>query len=239
MTLYLILASDTRFTRHKRKLRDNIEVLIELSFRAGKLLHDITSSISAGLPGHRSYNSKAIRPNFLKRRRIEVLETLSRSLIRYKVIKLQSKNDCMIVRAKRQRTILTGSKETNTFTKFLSKTLHKKLKITLHKGHTRQSLAGLRISIVMNRNMIIIISKRYKVTGLVIFKLQHTAICPFTRSLQTATGTLSAGNLNKLGNITKTTNRRTSHTRKAFTRTFEMVYIIARHLKQPFTIFFA
>ena len=181
--IFIILASNTRFARHKRKLRNNVKILVKLSFRAGELLHDITSSICAGLPGHRSYNSKAIRPNFLKRRRIEILETLSRSLIRYKVIKLQSKNDCMIVRAKRQRTILTGSKETNTITKFLSKTLHKKLKITLHEGHTRQGLAGLRIGIVMNRNMSIIVSESDEITGLVIFKLKHTTVRPFTGTL--------------------------------------------------------
>ena len=145
----------------------------------------------------------------------------------------------MIVRTERQGTILAGSKETNTFTKFLSETLHKKLKITFHKGHTRQGLAGRRIGIVMNRNMSIIVSKRYKVTGLVIFKLQHTSVRPFTRTLETTTGTLSAWNLDKLGNITRTTISRMCATRKAYTSTLEVVYLIARHLKQPFTVFFA
>ena len=145
----------------------------------------------------------------------------------------------MIVRAERQGTILAGSKKANTFTKLLSETLHKKLKIALHKGHTRQSLAGLRISIVMNRNMTIIISKRYKVTGLVIFKLKHTAISPFTRTLETTAGTLTAGNFNELRNITGTAISGMCATREAITRTLEMVYLIARHLEQPFTVFFA
>ena len=145
----------------------------------------------------------------------------------------------MIVRAKRQRTILTRSEETNTFTKFLSETLHEKLKITLHKGHTRQGLAGLGVGIVMNRNMSIIVSKRYKVTGHVIFKLQHTSISPFTRTLETTARTLSTGNLDKLGNITRTTISRMRTTRKTLTRTLKVVYLIARYLKQPFTIFFA
>ena len=145
----------------------------------------------------------------------------------------------MIVRAERQRTILAGSKKANTFTKLLSETLHKKLKIALNKGHTRQSLAGLGVGIIMNRNMTIIISKRYKVTGLVIFKLQHTSVSPFTRTLNPTTETLTAGNFDELRNITRTTNRRTSHTRKAFTSTFKMVYLIASYLEQPFTIFFA
>ena len=154
-------------------------------------------------------------------------------------MELQSKNDCMIMRAKRLRTILTRCEKTNTFTKFLSETLHEKLKITLNKGHARQSLAGLRIGIIMNRNVSIIVSESYKVTGLMIFKLKHTSIRPFTRTLETTTGTLTTGNLNELRNITGTTNRRTTHTSKAFTSTFKMVYFIARHLKQPFTIFFA
>ena len=145
----------------------------------------------------------------------------------------------MVMRTERQRTILTGSKETNTFTKFLSKTLHKKLKITLHKRHTRQSLAGSRVGIVMNRNVSIIISKRYEVTRLMIFKLKHTTICPFTRTLQTTTRTLTARNFNELCNITGTTIRRMFNTGKTFTSTLEMVYLIARHLKQPFTVFFA
>ena len=143
------------------------------------------------------------------------------------------------MRAKRLRTILTRSKEANTFTKLFAKTLHKKLKITLHEGHTRQGLAGRRIGIVMNRYMTIIISKSYKVTGLMIFKLKHTTISPFARTLKTTTRTLTAGNFYELGNITKTTNRRGTHTSKAITRTLEMVYLIARHLEQPFTIFFA
>ena len=145
----------------------------------------------------------------------------------------------MIVRAERLRTILTSSEETNTFTEFLPETLHEKLKITLHERHTRQGLAGRRIGIVMNRNMTVIISKRYKVTRLMIFKLEHTTISPFTGTLKTTAGTLTTGNFDKLGNITGTANRRTSHTRKAFTRTFEMVYLIASYLEQPFTIFFA
>ena len=91
----------------------------------------------------------------------------------------------------------------------------------------------------MNRNMSFIISKRYEVTRLMIFKLQHTSVSPFTRTLETTTGTLSAWNLNKLGNITRTTISRMCATRKAFTSTLEVVYLIARHLKQPFTVFFA
>ena len=148
-------------------------------------------------------------------------------------------NDCMIVRAKRQRTILARCEKTNTFTEFLPETLHKKLKISLHKGHTRQGLAGLGVGIIMNRNMNIIISKRNKVTGLMIFKLKHTTVSPFTRSLKTTTGTLTAGNFNKLRNIARTTICRMRATRKAFTRSFKMVYLIARHLEQPFTISFA
>ena len=91
----------------------------------------------------------------------------------------------------------------------------------------------------MNRNVSIIISKRYEVAGLMIFKLQHTTVSPFTGTLETTAGTLTARNLNKLRNVTKTTNRRTSHTRKAFTSALEMVYLITRYLEQPFTIFFA
>ena len=154
-------------------------------------------------------------------------------------MEFQSKNDCMIMRAERLRTILTRSKEANTFAELLPETLHKKLKITLHEGHTRQGLAGLRIGIVMNRNVSIIISKRYEVAGLMIFKLQHTTVSPFTGTLETTAGTLTTRNLNKLRNVTRTTNRRTSHTRKAFTSALEMVYLIARYLEQPFTIFFA
>ena len=145
----------------------------------------------------------------------------------------------MIVRAKRQRTILTRSKEANTFTKFLPETLHKKLKISLHKRHTRQGLAGLGVGIVMNRNVSIIVSQSYKVTGLVIFKLKHTAISPFTGTLETTAGTLSTGNFNELRNITGTAISGICATRKTFTRTLEVVYLIARHLKQPFTVFFA
>ena len=143
------------------------------------------------------------------------------------------------MRSESQRTILARSEKANTFTKLLTKTLHKELKITLHKGHTRQGLAGHRVSIIMNRDMGIIISQSNKVTGLVIFKLQHTTVCPFTGTLEATAGTLATGNFDKLGNITGTANRRTSHTRKAFTRTFKMVYLIARYLEQPFTIFFA
>ena len=154
-------------------------------------------------------------------------------------MKLQSKNDSMIMRTERLRTILTRSKEANTFAELLPETFHEKLKITLHKGHTRQGLTGLRIGIVMNRNMSIIISKRYEITGLVILKLEHTTISPFTRSLETTAGTLTAGNFDELGNITETASRRASHTGIAITRTFEMVYLIARHLKQPFAVFFA
>ena len=145
----------------------------------------------------------------------------------------------MIMRAKRLRTIFTGSKKTNTITEFLSKTLHEKLKITLHKGHTRQGLASLRIGIVVDRNMSIIISESNKITGLVIFKLKHTTICPFTRTLQTTTGTLTARNFDELCNITGTTIRRMFNTGKAFTSTLEVVYLIARHLEQLFAIFFA
>ena len=72
-----------------------------------------------------------------------------------------------------------------------------------------------------------------------IFKLEHTTISPFTRTLNPTTGTLTTRNFDELRNITETTNRRTSHTRKAFTSTFKMVYLIARYLEQPFTIFFA
>ena len=236
--VFIILPGNTRLARHKRKLRNNVKVLVKLSFRAGELLHDIASSISAGLPGHRSNNSKAIRPDVLKRSRIEILKTLRRSLIRNKIIKLQSKDDGMIMRTKRLRTILARSEEANTFTKLLSKTLHEKLKITLHERHTRQGLASLGVGIVVNRNMSIIISKRYKITGLVIFKLQHTSVSPFTRTLETTAGTLSAGNLDKLGNITRTTISRMRTTSKTFTRTCKMVYLITRHLEQPFTIFF-
>ena len=87
--------------------------------------------------------------------------------------------------------------------------------------------------------MSIIVSESYKVTGLMIFKLEHTTISPFTRTLNPTTGTFTTRYFNELGNITRTTNRRTSHTRKAFTSTFKMVYLITRYLEQPFTIFFA
>ena len=236
--ILIILPGNAGLARHKRKFRNNIEIPIELSFRAGELLHHVPSCISAGLPGHGSNDSKAIRPNLLQGRRIEVLKTLRRSLIRNKIIKLQSKDDGMIMRTKRLRTILARSEEANTFTKLLSKTLHEKLKITLHERHTRQGLASLGVGIVVNRNMSIIISKRYKITGLVIFKLQHTSVSPFTRTLETTAGTLSARNLNELRNITETAISRMYATSKAITRTLEMVYLIARHLKQPFAVFF-
>ena len=87
--------------------------------------------------------------------------------------------------------------------------------------------------------MTIIISKRYKVTGLVILKLKHTAISPFTGLLKATTRTLTTGNLNELGNITGTTIRGMCAAREAITRTFKVVYLVARHLKQPLAIFFA
>ena len=90
----------------------------------------------------------------------------------------------------------------------------------------------------MNRNMSFIVSESYKVTGLMIFKLEHTTISPFTRTLNPTTGTLTARNFDELRNITGTAISGMCATRKTFTSTLEMVYLIARHLEQPLTIFF-
>ena len=87
--------------------------------------------------------------------------------------------------------------------------------------------------------MLFIIGQSNEITRLVILKLKHTTICPFTGLLETTTRTLATGNFNELGNITGTTIRRMCAAREAITRTFEMVYLIARHLEQPFAIFFA
>ena len=91
----------------------------------------------------------------------------------------------------------------------------------------------------MVRYMLFIIGQSNEIAGLVILKLKHTAIRPFTGLLETTAGTFSTGNLNELGNITKTTISRMCATGEAITRTLEMVYLVARHLEQPFTVFFA
>nr|CAI9751293.1 hypothetical protein WGDTHNWE_WGDTHNWE_CDS_0007 [Microvirus sp.] len=90
----------------------------------------------------------------------------------------------------------------------------------------------------MNRNIFISIGKSNKITRLMIHKLKHTTISPFTRSLNPTAGTLTTGNFNELRNVTETTIRRMFNTGKAFTRTLEMIYLIARHLEQLFAVFF-
>ena len=91
----------------------------------------------------------------------------------------------------------------------------------------------------MKRNVLFIISQSDKITGLMILKLKHTAISPFTGLLKTTAGTFSARNFNELGYITGTAISGMCAARKAITRTFKVVYLVTRHLEQPFAIFFA
>ena len=91
----------------------------------------------------------------------------------------------------------------------------------------------------MIRNVLFIIGQSDEITGLVILKLKHTAISPFTGFLKATAGTFSTRNFNKLGNITRTAISGMYAAREAITGTFEMVYLVARHLEQPFAIFFA
>ena len=98
--------------------------------------------------------------------------------------------------------ILTGGEETNmVIRERFAEPLHEQLKITLPKSERRRSKASIRITIVRDRNMVIIISERHKVCRIMILQFKHTTICPLTAILQAASNALSAGDLNKINNI--------------------------------------
>ena len=98
--------------------------------------------------------------------------------------------------------ILTSSKETNMIIRErFAEPLHKQLEISFPKSERRSSKASIRITIIRDRNMVIIISERHKVCRIMILQFKHTTICPLTAILQAASNALSAGDLNKVHNI--------------------------------------
>ena len=115
--IVIILPGNAGLTRHSGELWLNIEFIVKLRFRSTKLLHNIASSICTGLPGHRGNDNETVAPNLFKRGRVKILEILHGLLIGYKIIKLQTEDNRMIMRTHRLRTILTSSEKTNTVTK--------------------------------------------------------------------------------------------------------------------------
>ena len=98
----------------------------------------------------------------------------------------------------------------------LTKPLHEKLKVSLAKRQTRQSLASRRVRVSRNRNMVIIIGQRNKTGFLVILQFQKASISPLTGILKTTADTAATGNPNKLRVIQVDIGRRTKNTKPGF-----------------------
>ena len=73
-------------------------------------------------------------------------------------------------------------------------------------------------------------SKRTEPSGIMITKLQKTTICPLTRVVNAAAGTLSAGQWNESGTRILVT--------MPFNRSFTIIWAIAEHLQIGFAVFF-
>ena len=115
---------------------------------------------------------------------------------------MEPENNSMVMGSEGLAAILTSSEETNMIIRErFAKPLHKQLEISFPKSERRGSKASIRITIIRDRNMVIIISERHKVCRIMILQFKHTTICPLTAILQAASNALSAGDLNKVHNI--------------------------------------
>ena len=121
------------------------------------------------------------RPTGLKRFRSVILKTLFGTRKGNQVIKMQTKENCMIMRPESSGTVLATHKKPNSIIReTLTQTLHKKLKIPLAKGKGGQGLTSLRITIIGARDVLLIVRQSHKITGIMILQLQHTTIGPLS-----------------------------------------------------------
>ena len=103
------------------------------------------------------------------------------SLIGLEIVKVQTKQNSVIMWPECLRAILTTHEKTNlVITKLLANTFHKKLKITLLQAQSRDSFTGFRVRVISTRNVVIIIRERTKPSRIMILEFEQTTICPLT-----------------------------------------------------------
>ena len=228
-----ILTCNSRLSGHERKLRLNIVVSIELSFLSFQLFHDVAGSVSTGFPSDSTNDNISVRPTLLKRGTVivsVVFTSFFDGLIGLKIVKVQTKQNSVIMGAECLRTIFAGHEKPNFIIfEFLPNTFHKKLEITLLQGQSWDGFSGLWVRVIGTRDVVIIISKRAEPSGIMIFEFEQTTVCPLPRVVNAASDTLTTGKWNKSGTRIPMV--------VPFNIRFTIIRGIAEHLQVSFSVF--